>query len=58
MSNDENPKAFRANVQALGGEQHPVGGPSPSAASWIGGHGTDPKEQKTQQSPAFGRSST
>jgi hypothetical protein len=24
--------------------------------SWIGGHGTDPYEQKTQQSPGFGRS--
>jgi hypothetical protein len=23
---------------------------------WIGGHGTDPYEQKTQQSPGFGRS--
>jgi hypothetical protein len=21
---------------------------------WIGGHGTDPKEQNTQQSPGFG----
>ena len=25
-------------------------------SSWIGGHGTEPYEQKTQQSPAFGRS--
>jgi len=24
--------------------------------SWIGGHGTDPYEQKTQQSPGFGLS--
>jgi hypothetical protein len=24
--------------------------------SWIGGHFTEPKEQKTQQSPGFGRS--
>ncbi len=23
---------------------------------WIGGHGTDPNEQNTQQSPGFGRS--
>jgi hypothetical protein len=24
--------------------------------SWIGGHGTDPKEQNTQQSPGLGLS--
>ena len=24
-------------------------------ASWIGGHGTVPEEQNTQQSPVFGR---
>jgi hypothetical protein len=26
--------------------------------AWIGGHGTLPYEQKTQQSPAFGRNSS
>jgi hypothetical protein len=28
----------------------------PPRSSWIEGHGTEPYEQKTQQSPAFGRS--
>lgn len=27
----------------------------PCRLSWIGGQGTDPKEQNTQQSPTFGR---
>ena len=27
-------------------------------AAWIGGQGTEPYEQNTQQSPAFGRSVT
>lgn len=30
---------------------------SPRRAFCIGGHGTEPKEQNTQQSPSFGRSS-
>jgi hypothetical protein len=30
---------------------------SPERCAWIGGHGTEPKEQKTQQSPGLGRSS-
>jgi hypothetical protein len=29
---------------------------SPECSAWIGGHGTEPWEQKTQQSPGFGRS--
>ena len=29
-------------------------GPPPARASWIGGQGTSPKEQKTQQSPLSG----
>jgi len=37
-------------------EQQRAGCPL-SRASWIGGQGTSPKEQKTQQSPAFGRRS-
>jgi len=28
----------------------------PERAAWIGGHGTEPYEQNTQQSPGFGRS--
>jgi hypothetical protein len=28
---------------------------SPERSAWIGGHGTEPKEQNTQQSPCFGR---
>ena len=28
---------------------------TPDRAAWIGGHGTEPYEQNTQQSPAFGR---
>jgi hypothetical protein len=31
---------------------------TPDCAAWIGGHGTEPYEQNTQQSPAFGRSVT
>jgi hypothetical protein len=31
---------------------------SPERCAWIGGHGIEPHEQKTQQSPRFGRSST
>ena len=27
---------------------------APARATWIGGHGTDPYEQNTQQSPGFG----
>ena len=34
--------------------QHPAPGP----ASCTGGQGTEPYEQNTQQSPAFGRSTT
>ncbi len=30
--------------------------PQHDSRAWIGGHLTDPNEQKTQQSPAFGRS--
>jgi hypothetical protein len=30
----------------------------PGRSVWIGGHGTEPYEQNTQQSPAFGRSVT
>jgi hypothetical protein len=30
--------------------------PTPERSAWIGGHGTDPYEQNTQQSPCFGRS--
>jgi len=29
---------------------------SPERSAWIGGHGTEPYEQNTQQSPVFGRS--
>jgi hypothetical protein len=29
---------------------------SPERSAWIGGHGTEPYEQNTQQSPGFGRS--
>ena len=29
---------------------------SPERSAWIGGQGTEPYEQKTQQSPRFGRS--
>src|SRR5262249_10160650 len=29
---------------------------SPERSAWIGGHGTEPYEQNTQQSPCFGRS--
>ncbi len=32
--------------------------PSRGVPSWIGGQGTDPYEQNTQQSPALGRSIT
>ena len=35
-------------------QQPPAGGLS--ARNWIGGHGRDPYEQNTQQSPALGRS--
>jgi len=28
---------------------------SPDRADWIGGHGTEPYEQNTQQSPGLGR---
>ena len=31
---------------------------APEASAWIGGQGTLPKEQKTQQWPLFGRSRT
>ena len=27
----------------------------PERSAWIGGHGTEPYEQNTQQSPGFGR---
>jgi hypothetical protein len=30
----------------------------PERSAWTGGHGTEPCEQNTQQSPAFGRSVT
>src|SRR5262245_3640580 len=29
---------------------------TPERSAWIGGHGTEPYEQNTQQSPCFGRS--
>jgi hypothetical protein len=32
--------------------------PQQAFCCWIGGQGTLPNEQKTQQSPAFGRSSS
>jgi len=38
-----------------GGPQHCVVAPT-ACCTWIGGHGTVPQEQKTQQSPGFGRS--
>jgi hypothetical protein len=31
---------------------------SPERSAWIGGQGTEPYEQNTQQSPRFGRSRT
>jgi hypothetical protein len=31
-------------------------GASPDRSAWTGGHGTEPYEQNTQQSPSFGRS--
>jgi hypothetical protein len=31
---------------------------SPARSAWIGGHGIEPYEQNTQQSPAFGLSRT
>jgi hypothetical protein len=31
-------------------------GPTPERSAWIGGHGTEPYEQNTQQSPRLGRS--
>jgi len=34
----------------------PIHDPQQGACCWMGGHGTVPKEQNTQQSPAFGRS--
>jgi hypothetical protein len=42
----------RARLQRL---QHPAE-VLPELAACIGGQGTEPKEQKTQQSPALGRS--
>jgi hypothetical protein len=30
----------------------------PNLSAWMGGHGTDPYEQNTQQSPALGFKST
>jgi hypothetical protein len=30
--------------------------PEPRRPAWTGGHGTEPYEQNTQQSPGFGRS--
>jgi hypothetical protein len=32
--------------------------PAPDLSAWMGGHGTDPYEQNTQQSPALGFNST
>ena len=39
------------SVDAIGPAQQP-------ADNWIGGHLTEPYEQKTQQSPGFGRIKT
>jgi|SRR5262249_5876031 hypothetical protein len=36
--------------------QHEAAPVSPERSAWIGGQGTEPKEQNTQQSPGFGRS--
>jgi hypothetical protein len=37
-------------------EQQEAPPPAPDRSAWIGGHGTEPEEQNTQQSPGFGRS--
>jgi hypothetical protein len=37
-----------------GAASDPLGGAQQSSPCWIGGHGTLPYEQKTQQSPGFG----
>jgi hypothetical protein len=39
-------------------EQQLAASPEPCSSAWTGGHGTDPYEQNTQQSPGFGRSMT
>jgi hypothetical protein len=36
-------------------QQASVPPPAPARCACIGGHGTEPYEQKTQQSPGFGR---
>lgn len=39
-------------------QQHPMVRVAPlEHSAWMGGHGTEPYEQKTQQSPGFGRNS-
>jgi hypothetical protein len=43
-------------VTALYRTQQEVASGSPERSAWIGGHGTEPYEQNTQQSPDFGRS--
>jgi len=47
-------------VQARGWryEQQLAALPEPRNSAWTGGHGTEPYEQNTQQSPGFGRSMT
>jgi hypothetical protein len=48
----------RAFVIRLHSAQQESASVSPYRCPWIGGHGTEPKEQNTQQSPSFGRSIT
>ncbi len=45
----------RSDFQVIAGP--PQLAPPPLPSSWIGGHGTVPYEQKTQQSSSFGRNS-
>jgi hypothetical protein len=47
-----------SRYSAARGEAGPQQSASPGPASCTGGQGTEPYEQKTQQSPAFGRSTT
>ena len=46
-------KVLRATRPPFGVGQQPDSSPL-ARASWIGGQGTSPKEQNTQQSPGFG----
>ncbi len=54
------PAVFAGAEHAGSGCMHcrygcPQAAPPPARSAWIGGQGTAPYEQKTQQSPGFGR---